>query len=194
MTASTLLLPNVELRPSTRARDAALIISASLFLALAAQARFGLPFSPVPITGQTLAVALIGILLGSRRGAAAVALYLAQGALGAPVFAGLTGGPLAFIGPTGGYLVAMPFAAWLAGSLAEIGWDRTPLGAFATAMLASICVLIPGAAWLSLLLHGAARAATVGLLPFVPGELGKAVLICAALPTVWRVKRLMGGR
>ena len=189
MIASTLILPRVDFSARTRVRDLFLIIAGSVALAVVAQARVALPFAPVPLTGQTLAVGLLGLLLGSRRAAMAASLYLAEGACGAPVFSGLSGGLGALAGITGGYLVAMPAAAFLCGALAERGWDRTPYGAFAAMLSASALVLAAGTLWLSLPLHGLPRAAMAGLYPFVPGEVLKALAVCAAFPSMWALKR-----
>src|SRR3990170_4107237 len=113
-------------------RDLALVIGASLFVAAAAQISVPLWFTPVPITGQTLGVLLTGAALGSRRGALALLLYLIEGAIGLPVFAGGAAGFARILGPTGGYLLALPLAAGIVGSLAERGWDRRlPLAALA---------------------------------------------------------------
>ncbi len=115
-------------RPSVRryagVYDAALILGASLLIALSARIAVPVPFSPAPITGQTLAVLLVGALLGSRRGALSVLAYLAEGAMGLPVFAGGGAGILWLLGPTGGYLFGFIAAAFVTGWLAERGWDR----------------------------------------------------------------------
>jgi biotin transport system substrate-specific component len=104
--------------------DAALIITGSLLVAVMAQISIPLPPSPVPITGQTFAVLIVGAVLGSKRGAASLALYLAQGALGLPVFAEFKSGLVTLFGPTGGYLFGFVVAAYVVGLLAERGLDR----------------------------------------------------------------------
>jgi biotin transport system substrate-specific component len=104
--------------------DAVLVVTGSVFIALLAQVAIPLPFSPVPITGQTFAVLLVGVLLGSRRGGLGVLLYLLEGAAGLPFFAGGTAGLARLAGPTGGYLVGFVVAAIVVGLLAERGWDR----------------------------------------------------------------------
>src|SRR5215510_9056491 len=107
-----------------RELDVALIALGSLVVAIAAQIAIPLPWTPVPITGQTLGVLLVGASLGFRRGALSMALYLAEGASGLPVFAGGAAGAVHLIGPTAGYLWSFPFVAALVGWLAEHGWDR----------------------------------------------------------------------
>ncbi len=134
MTLAVTVSRKIGLRASLLT-DAALILLGSLFVAALAQARIYLPFTPVPITGQTFAVLLIGAVLGSRRGAAAIGLYIAEGALGLPFFAGGNAGWAALAGPTGGYLIGFIAAAFLVGLLTERGLDRrfrTALPAFLT--------------------------------------------------------------
>lgn len=105
------------------AGQVALVVAGSLLVALLAQVSIPLPFTPVPVTGQTLGVLLVGGALGSRLGAASLALYLGEGAIGLPVFAGGVGGLP--VGPTGGYLVGFVLMAYVVGYLAERGWDRS---------------------------------------------------------------------
>src|SRR5689334_15576696 len=123
-----------------------LIVAASALTALAAQLALPLPFSPVPVTGQTFAVLLTGAALGARRGAAAQLLYLAEGAAGLPVFAGWAGGAHVLLGPTGGYLVAFPFAAAIVGALCERGWDRRFGTMFVAMLLGSVAIFAVGIA------------------------------------------------
>lgn len=184
------------LRPTARraawAYDVLLVVGGSLLLALSAQAAIRLPFSPVPVTGQTLAVLLVGTLLGSRRGAASVLLYLAQGLLGLPVFAGGAAGPVYAMGPTGGYLAGFVAAAFLTGRLAEWGWDRK-LGTTLLAMLAGNAVLYAcGLAWLSLFVGR--QAFTLGLLPYLAGDLVKMAAAGALLPGGWALLDRLSAR
>ncbi|MGX9353816.1 biotin transporter BioY [Roseobacteraceae bacterium S113] len=125
------------------ARQGALVIGASLFIAVAAQ--ISVPFYPVPLTLQTLAILLVGFTLGARMGALAVLAYLAQGAMGLPVFANFGNGA-AFFGPTGGFLLGFVALAWIAGKAADMG-VRGVLGTTAAALLASAVLYIPGIAW-----------------------------------------------
>lgn len=189
MTATrTLLLPSTAFRAETRARDILLIVGASLAIAAAAQVSIPLPFTPVPITGQTFAVCLAGLLLGSRRAAAAVLLYLAQGALGLPVFAGGAAGLARLTGVTAGYLVAMPFAAVFTGWLAERGWDASPARAFCAMLAGSLPILATGALWLGLYTGDLGRALSLGLFPFIPGDVVKAALAAVVFPFLWTRK------
>lgn len=162
----------------------ALIVAASALTALAAQVAIPLPFSPVPVTGQTFAVLLTGAVLGARRGALAQLLYLFEGAVGLPVFAGFAGGAALF-GPTAGYLFAFPIAAAVTGMLCARGWDRRFVTMLAAMLLGSVPIFALGLANLARFVP-AATLATVGLLPFLPGDLVKATLAALAFPFVWR--------
>ena len=174
--------------------DAVLVALFANVVALCAQVQISLPFTPVPITGQTFGVLLTGIALGRKRGFAALLLYLAEGAIGFPVFAGGALGLAKLAGPTGGYLLAFPFAAALTGWLAERGWDRRPAGAFAAMLAGSVVVFAFGMAGLSRWVGGFAPALVKGVLPFLPGDLVKALLASILLPTTWRVVRRVQGR
>ncbi|MBM3319541.1 MAG: biotin transporter BioY [Candidatus Eisenbacteria bacterium] len=164
---------------------AALAIGASLLVAASAQIAFRVPFSPVPVTAQTLAVLLVGALLGSRLGTAAILLYLMEGAAGLPFFAQGAGGVAFLAGPTGGYLFAFVPAAFLVGALAERGWDRRPLAAAAAMALGSAVILLGGASFLARLI-GPERAIDAGILPFLPGDLLKTALAALAVSAARR--------
>lgn len=165
--------------------DAALIVLFSGFVALTAQ--ITIPMWPVPISGQTLGVLLTGALLGSRRGTLAILLYLAEGALGLPVFTpGGAMGMARFMGPTGGYLLGFVIAAGLVGRLAERGWDRR-FGWAALAMaLGNLAIYLCGVTWLAIVLGSAQQAIAGGLVPFVVGDLLKIVIAAIVLPGGWK--------
>ena len=173
--------PNAGLLESTL-----LVLGASLLTGLAAQVAIPLPFTPVPVTGQTFAVLLTGAALGARRGFAAQVLYLAQGASGLPVFAGGAAGLAYFFGPTAGYLVAFPLAAALTGFLAERAWDRRFLTMFGVMLLGSAVIFAIGAAALTRFVPSS-QVLAAGVLPFVPGDLVKSALAALALPAAWRL-------
>ena len=179
------LWPSTGLR-----RDAVAVGLASLFIAACARVVIPLPFTPVPVTGSTLGVLYAGALLGSRRGAAAVLLYLLEGALGLPVLAGGTAGFLHFFGPTGGYLLGFPIGAFVVGRLAERGWDRSPATAFAMTLLGSLPILMLGCLGLARFMPASA-VLPAGLYPFIPGDLVKAALTAGLLPFGWT---LLGSR
>ena len=171
-------------RLDRRARDLLLIITGSLCVAGMAQVRIPLPFTPVPITGQTFAVLLVGASLGSRRGAASLVLYLLLGLLGLPFFAGGTSGLSALLGPTGGYLVGFVLAATLVGSLAARGLDRRVPGALLAFLAGEIVIYLFGVAWLSVYL-GIKQAIVAGFLPFLIGDAIKFVAAGLVLPAAW---------
>ncbi len=178
-----------RLRPQyASVADAALIVLGTLVLAAMAQISIYLPFSPVPITGQTFAVLLIGMLYGSRRGAATVLLYLAEGAAGLPVFAGARAGIPVLLGPTGGYLAGFVVAAYVVGFLAEQGSGQRLLNTLGTFALGSAVIYLFGVIWLSTLL-GLREAVAAGVMPFLIGDAFKAVLAALLLPTVWKLIR-----
>lgn len=179
------------LRPTMRRTaylyDAALVLGGSLFIALSAQIAIPLPFSPVPVTGQTLAVLLAGALLGSRRGALAVVAYIAEGLAGLPVFAGGAAGVTRLLGPTGGYLVGFVAAAFLVGLLAERGWDRRFGTTVAAMTLGNVVIYAIGAAWLAVFVGGLAQAWTLGVAPFLLGDVLKIILAAILLPGGWKL-------
>ena len=146
------------------------------FTAVGAQLAVRLPFTPVPLTIQTLFVVMAGITLGPRDGFYAMASYIGLGLLGAPVFAGFTFGPAVLVGPTGGYLIAFPAAALVAGSLSRnLGGGRFAL--FCSALAGSTLILVSGTLYLSLITRmPLAGAAIIGALPFAAGEVIKATV------------------
>lgn len=162
-----------------------LILGASLLTGLAAQVAIPLPFTPVPVTGQTFAVLLIGAALGARRAFLAQVLYLVEGASGLPVFAGGAAGAQVLVGPTAGYLFAFPFAAALTGWLAERAWDRRFLTMFVVMLLGSSVIFALGVAWLARFVPSSQVFAT-GLLPFLPGDVIKTSLAALVFPGAWR--------
>ncbi len=173
-------------RTSPAVRWGALMLAGSLFLALCAQ--ISVPLEPVPITMQTFGVLLIGMAFGKRLGAATVALYLFEGALGLPVYAQLSGGLPALFGKTGGYLFGFVIAAWLVGALAERGWDRNVLTTALAMLFGNIVLYVPGLVVLGLYIGGD-KAIIFGLLPFVFGDLLKLALAAVLLPSAWVLLR-----
>lgn len=167
-------------------RWAVLALAGSLLLAASAKAQ--LPMWPVPMTMQTFVVLVIGMSYGARLAGATVALYLLEGALGLPVFAGTPekGIGLAYMaGPTGGYLAGFAIAAIAMGWLAERGWDRSLPYSVAAMTIGTVVQLVPGVAWLSVLI-GFDKAVAVGLMPFLVGAVLKLALAAAVLPLAWK--------
>jgi biotin transport system substrate-specific component len=162
------------------ARNLVLAVVGSAIVALAAQ--IAVPMVPVPMTLQTLAVLAIGAAYGSRLGAATLALYALEGAIGLPVFAQMKSGVML---ASFGYVLGFIAAAWLVGWLAERGWDRSVRKMFA-AMLAGAAVLyVPGLIWLSVWVGGLDKAIAFGLTPFIAGDLVKAAIAALGFPAVW---------
>jgi biotin transport system substrate-specific component len=165
-------------------RAAVLMLIGSALLAISAKAQ--VPFYPVPMTLQTLVVLVIGAAYGWRLGAATVALYLAEGLAGLPVFAGPAAGPAYMAGPTGGFLVGFLFAALTTGWMAERGWDRSLLRVVAMMALGHAVIFAFGLAWLATLMP-AAKAWAVGAAPFAAATLLKTALAAALMQAAWSV-------
>lgn len=165
-------------------RDVGLVVGGSLLIALGA--KLSVPFVPVPLTFQGFAVVLVGAALGSRFGALAAITYLGEGLVGLPVFALPTAGPAYLIGPTGGFLLSFPVAAWLVGALAERGWDRRFVTSFFALAAGQAVILLGGFLWLSRLV-GAHSAFMTGVAPFLAGDVLESTLAAMTLPLVWRV-------
>jgi biotin transport system substrate-specific component len=171
---------------SETAQQIALIVGGSLFVALCARITIPLPFTPVPLTVQNFGVLLVGLLLGSRRGFAALALYLAEGAIGLPVFNPSGPGGIAqlFHGATAGFLLSYPLVAWVAGRVMEHGrksFARAAVGG----LLGEVVLFTCGLSWLAVLTHSLAQAVRWGLYWFVFAEIIK-VLLAAAIASRWR--------
>lgn len=175
-----------EARGLSRLYDVTLIVGGSLVVALSAQIAVPLAFSPVPITGQTLAVLLVGALMGSVRGGVVMLLYLAEGVAGLPVFAGGGAGAAHLLGPTGGYLVGFVAAATVTGYLAERGWDRRIGTTVAAMLLGTVAIYAVGLAWLGLF-TGTENLLAMGLYPFVPGAIVKIIVAAALVPQGWKL-------
>lgn len=170
------------------ARTTLLVVGGALFVALTAQIRIPLPFTPVPITGQTLGVLLVGGLLGSRSGAASLLLYLLMGFVGLPFFTAGSSGIEYLFGATGGYLVAFPIAAALMGWLAERGWDRRVSTTALAMVLGNLVIYVLGAGWLAFGVGlGLTAALASGVIPFLIGDLIKIALVGVALPGGWKL-------
>jgi biotin transport system substrate-specific component len=169
---------------SSRARQVVLVMGGSLLVALCARITIPLPFTPVPLTVQNFGVLLVGLLLGSRRGFAALALYLAEGAVGLPVFSPIGPGGIAqMLGPTGGFLLAYPLVAWLAGYVMEHGrktFSRAAIGG----LLGEVVLFTGGLAWLAILTHSVAQAFRWGLYWFLFAEVIK-VMMAAGIAARW---------
>lgn len=174
--------------PLSALRAAAVLFVAAL-TAAAAQISIPLPFTAVPFTFQPMVVLLGGLALGAKLGLASQAVYLAAGIAGLPVFAAsatLPPGPFRLLGPTGGYLVAYPIAAFLVGYLAERGFDRRYLTSIVAMMAGLAVVYACGAIWLSVSL-GFAGALAAGVYPFIAADVAKVVAAAGVLPGLWKL-------
>ena len=174
------------IRPTSWWMEIPVLLGFNLLLVCLAQVAINLPFSPVPITGQTLGVTLIAMALGRTRGVAVVSAYILEGILGLPVFANGMAGAGVLLGPTGGYLIGFVVAAWVIGSLADRGWDRSFIGSFAAMTFGTVVIFACGLSWLSRFVEGNVLL-SLGLFPFVPGALVKLAIASIALPSVWKM-------
>jgi biotin transport system substrate-specific component len=198
MTALAQALPRARTRGASLAIDAGLVVGGSLLVAGLAQVSIRLPFTPVPITGQTLGVLLVGTSLGWLRGGLALTLYLAEIAVGLPFAAEGEAGldRLLLATPSGGYLWGFVLAAVLTGALANSGWDRRVRSSISVMLLGSVVIYLVGLPWLhvsptfeALLGHPPTLAETLeaGLYPFLIGDLLKLLLAAGLLPAAWRL-------
>jgi biotin transport system substrate-specific component len=171
------------------------VLFVTVLTAIAAQVSIPLPFTPVPFTFQPMVVLVGAAALGSRLGMASQILYLALGIAGLPVFAAspiLPQGVARLLGPTGGYLMSYPFAAFVAGSLAERGFDRRYVTAVAAMICGLIVVFAGGVLWLSIGVQparGFSAALAIGFYPFILPDLAKLLAAAAVMPGLWRVTR-----
>ena len=167
--------------------DAVLVCLGAGLIAGSAQVSIPLPFTPVPLTGQTFAVLLVGASLGKTRGGASALLYVLLGIAGAPVYAHGAAGWAVITGTSGGYLVGYPFASALTGFLAERRWDRRFSSAIGAMLTGNVLIYLFGLPWLAAVLHtGLEKTLELGLYPFVPGDTLKLYLAAALLPAAWR--------
>ncbi len=192
------VLADVIARPEGRARalatDAALILTGAAVVAVLAQV--SVPLWPVPITGQTLAVVVVGAALGARRGALALLAYLVIGLAGVPVFADFTGTVAAIAKPSFGFILGFIGAAFVAGWFAERAWDRKPWLAFIGFVAASAVPFVVGIPYMALILNGVMglelslwQLLQVGLFPFIIGGVVKAAIAAAVIPGAWALVR-----
>lgn len=182
-------------RPVTKKRayifDSALIIAGSLLIALSAQVMFPLPFTPVPVTGQTFGVLMVAALLGSRRGTFAVISYLIEGLAGLPFFAGGTFGAAILAGTSGGYLIGFIIAAFIVGYLSERGWDHRFGSTIFMMAFGTLAIYILGAMWLAQFVS-ISQVFLLGVIPFVVGAVSKIILAALLLPSGWKFLNYLG--
>lgn len=197
-TLLTTLAPRSAAPGQRLAIRAASVLFMTVLTAAAAQVSMPLPFTPVPLTFQPMVVLLGGLVLGARLGATSQLLYLAAGIAGLPVFAGsatLLPGVFRLLGPTGGYLLAYPFAAFITGTLAQRGFDRRYVTSFAAMLAGLVAVYAGGTVWLAFFARGAAGTASIGLqpaliagvYPFVIPDVIKLAVAAGIVPGIWRL-------
>lgn len=183
--AATLWPTRAAALPGLTLRSLALVAGGVCLITLGAKA--SVPFWPVPLTLQTLAISVVAAAYGLRLGVATVGAYLLAGLLGAPVFAGWSVGIAPFMGPTGGFLVGFLVMAAIIGAAADRGWDKAwpkILGAMA---LANVIVFVPGLLWLGTFTGYGAKLLAAGLWPFALGTLVKTALGAALMPAAWAI-------
>jgi biotin transport system substrate-specific component len=174
-----------DIIPGALVRDVLLVVGAAGFVGLLAQISIHLSFTPVPITGQTLGVLVSGTALGARRGALALALYAVAGVLGVPWFAA---GASGYVGANFGYIVGFFLCAILCGRLAELRADRSLLRSVPAMFAGEVVMYAVGVTWLGVSLHvGAGKAISLGLTPFIWGDVIKAAIAAALLPSAWKL-------
>ncbi len=177
-----------DLIPGTLVRDVLLVLGFAALTGLSAQLSIRLPFTPVPITGQTLAVLLGGMALGAPRAILGMLAYLAIGLVGLPWFAGGAGGWAVVGSASFGYLLGFILAVAVVGALAARGFDRGPLRVLLAMVAGNLLIYLLGATWLALDLHlGPAAAISLGVTPFLLGDTLKAAIAMGLLPGAWRL-------
>lgn len=195
MTPMAAPLTLADLLPAVRWRNAALVVGGALLTAAAAQVSIPLGFTPVPVSGQTLAVLLVAATLGARRAVLSQSLYWVLGAVGLPFYAGGTGGWSVATGSTFGYFVGFIAAAALVGHLADRGQDRNVVTSFAAMVAGTAVIYLTGVTWLAFTLGvpfyagDGNDAFTMGLAPFLVGDLVKLIIAALATPAVWALVR-----
>lgn len=185
MMKNTVLVDHLPLQKVNSAlKNTLLVLIGSLIIAISAKLSFYLPFSPVPVTGQTFAVLLLASVLGAKRGFAAVVAYIVEGLVGFPFFAGGLGFAI-LKGPTFGYLIGFALAAYWVGKLAEEGKEKTFLSALPSFIQGYVIIFACGVAWLSQF-TGIQMAVLQGFLFFIPGEIIKLAILSLILPAAWK--------
>jgi biotin transport system substrate-specific component len=187
LTIADFLVPiRVGERVNARVRDIVLVVAGALLIFLTARVSLPVPGSPVPVTGQTFGVLLVGGALGFRRGLVAVGLYVLLGVAGLPFFAEGRSGLSVVWGATGGYLIGFVFAGALVGRLAELGWDRRIGGALGAMLVGNVVIYGVGLPWLKVV-TGMSNAETIatGLTPFLLGDALKLGLAAILFPASW---------
>lgn len=187
MSRSEFLLKTLS-TPTSFAQKTALVLGGSLVIAIAAQ--ISVPMFPVPMTLQTLAILMVAFTLGARLGTAALITYLAEGAMGLPVFANGGAGLAYMFGPTGGFLLGFVLMAYIAGLAADRGMARKPILGFAAALVASAAIYVPGLAWPALMMGTEPATLISGwMAPFIAGDVVKALLAALIVAGAFNLRK-----
>ena len=168
-------------------KEVLLVSAGVVFLTLTAQVRIYLPFTPVPITGQTFGILLIGLVYGRKLGMSVVGTYIAAGTLGLPLFTG-AGSGIVFFKPSGGYIIGYFFAVMICGYLAEKGWTKSYIKTLFVILLAEIAIYFFGLVQLSFFVKK--DLFLLGLYPFIIGDIIKVLLLTLILPGAWKVLKI----
>ncbi|MBP6125799.1 MAG: biotin transporter BioY [Leptotrichiaceae bacterium] len=187
---SNLLINNLiktENKNQTIVKNVSLVIFGTIFMSLMAQLKIVLPFTPVPITGGTFAVMLIGLLYGKKLAPATLLSYIVAGTIGLPVFAGFKSGLILF-SPTGGYVIGYFLAALMCGYFADKGYTKSYIKTIIILLLASVVIYFFGLIQLSFFV-GNKNVFMVGLVPFIPGDLIKITFVTLLLPSIWKISK-----
>ena len=189
LTLADFLVPiRVGERLNARARDVVLVVAGAMFIYLTARIAIPVQGSPVPITGQTFGVLLVGAALGFRRGFLAVSTYVLLGVIGLPFFAEGKGGLSVIWGTNGGYLIGFIVAGAVVGRLAELGWDRRFTAALAAMFIGNVIIYAIGLPWLMVVTGWTVeKTIAAGLTPYLVGDAIKLVLAAALFPAAWWV-------
>jgi biotin transport system substrate-specific component len=189
LTLADFLVPvGVAERLNARARDVVLVVAGAMFIYLTARIAIPVQGSPVPITGQTFGVLLVGAALGFRRGFLAVSTYVLLGVIGLPFFAEGKGGLSVIWGTNGGYLIGFIVAGAVVGRLAELGWDRRFSAALAAMFVGNVIIYVFGLPWLMVVTGWSVeKTLAAGLTPYLIGDAVKLVLAAALFPAAWWV-------
>ena len=177
-----------EVFPQRIQKSIILPITGSILLTLLSKIRIVLPFSPIPITGQTFGVLLLALLLGKNRAFLSVMFYILEGISGVPVFA-FGGGPVYLLGPTGGYIVGFLVAAYIVGTLSDRGWGKNFHQCLLAVIVGELCIFTFGMLHLLFFLPYR-NIISAGLLPFIPGELVKISLLFVSYPMLWKARKM----
>ncbi len=185
---NTLVIDKLKSKRYPIAFNIGIVLLGTMLLAMLSKITVFLPFTPVPVTGQTFGVILIAMLFGAKRSVITMLTYIAEGLAGLPVFAGSTLGIARIVGPTGGYILGFVVAAYVVGFLADKGWTKSFFKVFIASAIGSIVIYVFGVARLNMFL-GFEKAIVSGVVPFIIGDLVKIFMITIIMKSLWLVQK-----